>query len=178
MKSNLIEIKEPFAFEMRERIFRGGKLIFDSEFYSPNALTNAGQADMLNVWARETSALAKYLMLLNMPAGAAPTKTTVYAGLTEATVAGTNGYSRQQIISTDWGVPALDTGDEQVAAAQKTFGPFTGSVPVSHVGLVSAATGTGTFFLYVSTAYHTANNTARTFVSGESYLVTLRDKQV
>lgn len=168
---------DDFAFEMRERIYKGGKLIFDSEFYIPNALTNAGQADMLNVWARETTDLAKYLMLLNMPAGAAPTKTTVYAGLTESVTAGTNGYARQQILAADWSAPALDTGDMQTAAAQKTFGPFTGNVPVSHVGLVSASTGTGTFFLYVSTAYHTTNNTARTFVSGESYLITLRDKQ-
>jgi len=169
------------AFEFREQIYRGapedGELIFDSGFYSPNALTNEGQAHMLNVWAREQSNLNKYLFLLNMPAGGAPVKTNVYADLTEAVSPGSNGYARQQIAAGDWGAPALDTGDQQIAAAQKTFGTFSGNVPVSHVGLISASTGTGTFFLYVSTAYHTANAASRTFVSGESYLVTLRDKQ-
>lgn len=170
------------AFEFREQIYRGtpedGELIFDSGFYSPNALTNEGQAHMLNVWAREQSNLNKYLMLLDMPAGAAPTKTTVYGGLTESVAPGSAGYNRQQIAAGDWGAPALDAGDQQIAAAQKTFGPFSGDVPVSHIGLLSASTGTGTFFLYVSTAYHTSNNISREFVSGESYLVTLRDKQI
>ena len=170
------------AFEMREQVFRGtpedGDLIYDSEFFTPNALTNDGQAHMLNVWAREQANLAKWLMLLNMAAGAAPTKTSTLATITEAEVIGTDGYVRQQIAAGDWGAPALDAGDQQITAAQKTFGPFTGNVPVTHVGLCSiGSTFTGTFFLYVSTAYHTANNSARTFVSGESYLVTLRDKQ-
>lgn len=167
------------AFEMREQIFDADdKLIFDSEFYSPNALTNDGQAHMLNVWAREQSNLNKWLMLLNMAAGAAPTKTSTLSTITEAVTINTNGYARTQISATDWGAPSLDTGDQQITASQKTFGAFTGDVPVSHVALASvASTFTGTLFLYVSTAYHTANNAARTFVSGESYLVTLRDKQ-
>lgn len=116
-------------------------------------------------------------MLLDMPGAGAPVKTDVYADLTESVSPGSNGYNRQQIAAGDWGAPALDGGDQQIVAAQKTFGQFSGNVPVSHVGLVSAATGTGTFFLWVSTAYHTTNNVSRTFVSGESYLVTLRDKQ-
>jgi hypothetical protein len=178
-----VVVVEPFAFEMRERIYNGtpedGELIFDSGFYTPNALTNEGQAHMLNVWAREQANLAKWLNLLNMPGAGAPVKTTTMANMTEAVAPGTNGYARQQIVAGDWGAPALDAGDMQISAAQKTFGQFTGNVPVSHVGLVSAGTGTaGTFFLWVSTAFHTANNTARTFVNGESYLVTLRDKQI
>lgn len=172
------EHKDPFAFEIRERIFRGKKLIFDSKFYSPNTLTNAGQADMLNAWARETSPLAKYLMLLNMPAGGAPTKTTVYGGLTESVAPGSNSYNRIQLLAADWGTPALSSGDMQVSTVEKTFGPFTGDVPVSHVGLISTPTGTGTFFLFISTLYHTTNNAARTFVAGEQYAVTVRDKQV
>ena len=175
---NIIEV-DSLAFEMREEIFDiEGKKIFDSEFYSPNALTNDGQAHMLNVWAREQSNNNKWLFLLNMAAGAAPTKTSTLATITEAVTINTNGYARTQISATDWGAPSLDTGDQQITASQKTFGPFTGNVPVSHVALASvASTFTGTLFLYVSTAYHTANSAARTFVSGESYLVTLRDKQ-
>jgi hypothetical protein len=174
----LVEV-DNLAFEMMEQVFdKDGNEIYNSGFYSPNALTNDGQAHMLNVWAREQSNLNKWLMLLNMAAGAAPTKTSTLSTITEAVTINTNGYARTLISSADWGAPALDTGDQQITASQKTFGPFTGDVPVSHVALASvASTFTGTLFLYVSTAYHTANNAARTFVSGESYLVTLRDKQ-
>lgn len=176
--TKLIEVSD-LAFEMREQIFDiDGNETFDSEYFSPNALTNDGQAHMLNVWAREQSNLNKWLFLLNMAAGAAPTKTSTLATITEAVTINTNGYARTQISAPDWGAPALDVGDQQITATQKTFGPFTGNVPVSHVALASvASTFTGTLFLYVSTAYHTANNASRTFVNGESYLVTLRDKQ-
>jgi hypothetical protein len=167
------------AFEMREQIFDvNGNEIFDSEYYMPNALTNDGQAHMLNVWAREQANLTKFLFLLNMAAGLAPVKTSTLSTITEAVTINTNGYARQMISSADWGAPSLDTGDQQITATQKTFGTFTGNVPVTHVALASvASTFTGTLFLYVSTAYHTANSAARTFVTGESYLVTLRDKQ-
>jgi hypothetical protein len=177
-EQKLIEVSD-LAFEMREQVFNAdGKLVFDSEYYMPNALTNDGQAHMLNVWAREQANLSKYLFLLNMAAGTAPTKTSTLATITEAVTINTNGYARQNIAAGDWGAPALDSGDQQITAAQKTFGPFTGNVPVSHVALASvASTFTGTLFLYVSTAYHTANAASRTFVNGESYLVTLRDKQ-
>lgn len=179
-KDRLVEVpSSELAFEMREQIFdKDGNIIFDSEFYTPNALTNDGQAHMLNVWAREQANLNKWLMLLNMAAGAAPTKTSTLATITEAITVNNNGYARTQIAAGDWGAPSLDSGDQQITAAQKTFGPFTGNVPVTHVALASvASTFTGTLFLYVSTAYHTANSAARTFVNGESYLVTLRDKQ-
>lgn len=171
---------ESLAFEMKEQIFdEDGNTIFESGWDDPmkNALTNDGQAHMLNVWAREQANLNKWLFLLNM-ASPTPAKTSTLATITEAVTINTNGYARTQISATDWGAPALDTGDEQISASQKTFGAFTGNVPVSHVALASvASTFTGTLFLYVPTAYFTANAAARTFVSGESYLVTLRDKQ-
>lgn len=171
--------RNPFAFEMREQVLSAdGEEIFDSGYWEPNALTNDGQSDMLNVWARETSAKEKWLCLLNMPGGAAPTKTSTISTISECAPIGTNAYARLRLLASSWSAPALDTGDEQIAAPQMTFGQFTGNSPVSHVGLISiGSTFTGTFFLYVSTAYHTANATSRTFVNGESYLVTLRDKQ-
>ena len=44
--TKLIEVSD-LAFEMREQIFdSNGTEIFDSEYYSPNALTNDGQAHM------------------------------------------------------------------------------------------------------------------------------------
>lgn len=179
--------KDPFidwsalAFDMKETITDAdGAVIFESgwETAVPNALTNDGQAHMLNVWAREQSNNNKWLMLLNMASPTAPTKTSTLGTITESVTVNTNTYARTQISPTDWSAPALDTGDEQISASQKTFGQFTGNVPVTHVGLASvASTFTGTLYLYVPTAYYTANGVARTFVSGESYLVTLRDKQ-
>ena len=170
---------ESLAFEMREEIYDiDGALIYDSGFWTPNALTNDGQAHILNVWAREQSNLNKWLMLLNMATPNEPTKTSTFATITESVTVATNGYGRVQISPTDWSSPALSSGDEQISSGQKTFGAFTGNVPVTHVGLASvASTFSGTFFLYVPTAYYVANATARTFVTGESYLVTLRDKQ-
>lgn len=172
---------DDFAFEMQERVVApDGEVLFETErdMWAPNAMTNDGQADMLNVWARAQSPLAKWMMLLNMAGGAAPTKTSTLATITEAIAVNTNGYARQQLTATDWGAPALDAGDQQIQAAQRTFGAFTGNVPVTHVALASlASTFAGTLYLYVPTAYYTANASARTFVSGESYLVTLRDKQ-
>jgi hypothetical protein len=169
---------EDLAFEMRESVFDpDGDLVYDSGYYEPNALTNDGQAHMLNVWAREQSNNNKWMMLLNM-ASPTPAKTSTLSTITEAITINTSGYMRTQVSPTDWSAPALDSGDEQIAASQKTFGPFLGNVPVTHVALASvASTFTGTLFLYVATAYFTANATARTFVAGESYLVTLRDKQ-
>lgn len=165
------------AVEIRERIYLRGELIYDSGFWSPNDLSNEGQAHILNVWLKEDANLDKYLMLLNMPGGSAPVKTNTYSDLVESSAPGANGYARQQILPADWSAPSLDAGNQQTTAAQKTFGQFSGNVPVSHVALVSHGTSSGTFFLWVSTAHHTAQNTSRIFVAGESYLVTLRNKQ-
>jgi hypothetical protein len=166
------------AIEMREQIFFEGEQTYDSGWWQPNGLANEGQASMLNVYFLGTSNPSKYIGLLNMPSSQ-PSKTTTCSTMTESTTTGTNGYNRQQIITTDWSSPALDSGDEQIQASQKTFGQFTGNVVVSHVFGTTASTGTsGLFLFYVPTAYFTANSAARTFVNGESYLVTLRDKQI
>ena len=173
---------DDFAFEMKETVFDAdGNVVEETDWLDaiPNMLTNDGQAHMLNVWAREQANNNKWLMLLNMAGATAPTKTHVLTTITEAVTINTNGYARTQISATDWGAPALDVGDQQIQAAQKSFGPFTGNVPVTHVALASvASTFSGTLFLHVPTAYYTANGTARTFVNGESYLITLRDKQI
>lgn len=172
---------DELAFELGERILSpdGDVLWESSQDWSPNMLTNDGQAHMLNVWARELANNTKWLMLLNMAGATAPTKTTTLATITESVTINTNGYARTQISPTDWTAPALDVGDQQIQSTQKTFGAFTGNVLVTHVALASvASTFTGTLFLHVPTAYYTSQGVARTFVSGESYLVTLRDKQV
>ena len=171
---------DALAFEMREQIYRDNELIFDSgpREFIPNQLTNDGQANMLNVWARGTAAdNPKWLMLLNQGT-LGPSKASTFGNITEAITINTNGYARQCVSNTDWTAPALASGDQQMSSGQKTFGQFTGNVPVTHVALASAASQfSGTLYLYVPTAYFTANAAARTFVNGESYLVTLQDKQ-
>lgn len=174
--------EEPLFFEMHEEVwFDDGhrkRKTFDSGWWQPNAMANEGQASVLSVYWLGTSTPAKYLALLNMPS-VVPTKTTTMGTMVEATTPGVSTYNRQLISTGDWTSPALDSGDEQIQAAQKTFGAFTGNVPVSHVCVVTTSTGTGgLFLLFVNTAYFTNNALARTYVSGESYLVTLRDKQI
>lgn len=175
---------EWLAVEMRERIVRDDgyslKLIEDTGWWQPNGLANEGQTSMLDVWLRAQTNPSKYLALLNMVGGSVPTKTTTMSTMTEATTPGTNGYARQQVLTSDWGTAALDSGDEQeTMSAAKTFGNFTGSVSISHVAGVTVSTGTGGLFLFfLPTAYYSANAAARTFVAGENYQVTIRDKQI
>lgn len=75
---------------------------------------------------------------------AAPTDATTMGTMAEVTTA---GYARQECAFT-----APDTADPplSVSAALETFGPFTADPPnITHLGLVSAATGTvGDFIFY------------------------------
>lgn len=110
-----------------------------------NALLDEGEQDILSDWLTGSAILTKYLALLK---GTAPAETDTMAFLS----GGTNGeignppvtgYSRIQILTTDWGAPALNVGDYQTTAAQKTFGPNTsgGTWAITSVSLVTAATG-------------------------------------
>lgn len=108
----------------------------------PNALTNEGQTNMLNVYLKGTTQTANWrLLLLSNAAGgqgaSAPAKTSTAAVILvsgSATQAATNvyeenggGYARQTITQANWGTPALNGGDEMSTAAQQTFGPATGA---------------------------------------------------
>lgn len=111
----------------------------------PNALLDEGEQDILGVWLLQNSDLSKYLALLK---GTAPAETDTMAFLAGGTngeigVPPVTGYSRQQILNTDWGTATLNSGDYQTTAAQKTFGPnSSGSTwAVTSVSLVTAATG-------------------------------------
>lgn len=113
--------------------------------WAMNALLDEGEADILNVWLLQTSDLTKYLALLK---GTAPGETDTMAFLAGATngeigAPPTGGYSRQAIANTDWGAPALNSGDMQTTASQKTFGAnSSGSTwAITSVSIVTAATG-------------------------------------
>lgn len=81
------------------------------------------------------TARTTYLALLT----AAPTDATTMAGMTEVTTPATNGYARQSV---SWTAPTGDPSSTQNSGAL-TFGPFTADLGnVTHLALVSAATGT------------------------------------
>jgi hypothetical protein len=141
----------------------------------PNALLDEGEENIINDWLREATALSKFLCLLK---GSAPAETDTMAFLAanENFAPPLNGYARQQIANTDWSVPALNSGDMQSTAAQKTFGPASSSswASLTGVGLVTAATGqasgSGKFLLYVALSGTTTVNI------GQQFLYTLSAK--
>lgn len=130
-----------------------GRVVDQDSGFHRNALTDEGEASVLNVYFREQTNPSKYLALLNM-AGSPPTDTTTMAGMTESETPGTDGYARTQIANTDWAAPSAVGGDQQTAAAQKTWtNTGSGAWTISHVALVTAATGTsGLFICYVATS--------------------------
>lgn len=104
------------------------------------------------------SARTVYVALLS----AAPTDATTLATMTEITTA---GYTRQTY------TPTTPAGDPSVVSNSNaiTFGPFTADPPaVTHLALVSAASGTTGDFLYWWTA-----DTARDAAIGDSITIAI-----
>lgn len=156
-------------FEIKESIVDAdGNTVWEGDWIG-NEVADEGEASIINVYLREQANPTKYLMCLN---GAGPSDTSTMASVTESKATGVDGYNRQQILSTDWGAPALDSGDHMSTAAEKTFGPITGStMTVTHVALVTTSTGTGGLFI----AWVTPPAT-RSIAVGLSYKVTFRWK--
>ncbi|MGH2555473.1 MAG: phage tail fiber protein [Actinomycetota bacterium] len=147
----------------------GVTVLWEDPDWVPNGLADEGEENILNDWLREQAALSKYLACLN---DATIAETDTMATMVESKAPGADGYNRQQILAADWGVPALDVGDMQSSAAEKTFGPISGtSATVTHVALVTALTGTtGKFLLFVALSATT------TVAVGQSLKYTLRAK--
>jgi hypothetical protein len=136
------------------------------ESWQLNAVADEGEKAILDVFYREQANVAKYLALLT----AAPSETTTMATMTE--LGAGVGYSRQQIAAGDWSAPALDAGDMQTQAAEKTFGPATGAWAITHVAIVTVASGTGGLFLQFLALSANPTNIA----SGQSFKYTYRTK--
>jgi hypothetical protein len=157
-------------FEGRGKVaFPDGTWEWTDDEWKPNVTLDEGEASVINVYLREQANPSKYLALIS---GSAPAETDVFSGLTESETPGTDGYNRQQIVAGDWGAPALDSGDHQSAAAEKTFGPNTSTAwTIAHVVMTTAATGTaGLAIMYVTT-------TTTSIGTNVSYKFTLRWKQ-
>jgi hypothetical protein len=148
-----------------------GDILAQDPDWIENALADQGELDILNDWLLGQATTSKYLALVS----GSPTDTTTVATMTETTVAGTNGYARQQILTSDWAAPALNSGDYQTTAATKTFGPNTGggAWTISNAVLVTSSTGltspTTLLLLYIAT-------TITSIPVGTSYQYTLSCK--
>lgn len=156
--------------------------------WMPNALTNDGQAEDINVMLRGTAQSAGYYLGLAVVSTATtniPSKTATAANLTQTALAGTTtvteaqtaaGYARIQVLQANWGAPALNSGDQQSAAAQKTFGPATSAwsgtttqpAQIAYAILISTASGaSGTWVLWL------ALSAATTIAINQSFAYTL-----
>lgn len=126
-----------------------GDVLWEDPDWMPNALHDAGEQTMLNVFLKEQANVAKHLGLLN-DASVAETDGTMTA-VTEMATPGSNGYNRQQIAAGDWTDDGLQGGDYRFSAAEKTFGPITGATQTAtHASLSTTGTGAGVLLLTVA----------------------------
>lgn len=140
-----------------------GDVLWEDPEWMANVSTDEGEESLLNVYLREQAHPAKHLCLIEggtTPPGELSTMAYLGGGVgaREVKVPGTDGYAspRPQIALGDWSVPALDSGDMQSSAAEKTFGPAAtnGWTGITHVGLVTAGTGqlagSGKFLAFIA----------------------------
>jgi len=149
-----------------------GSIVEQPDDWSYNALHDAGEQSMLEVYLTATANPTKYLGLLN-DASIAETDGTMTA-VTESKTAGTDGYNRQQITNdtnatTGWPTSALVAGDWRMSAAEKTFGPITGTALTgTHTSLSTTLTGAGLLLATLALAATT------TVAVGQSFKVVPR----
>lgn len=127
-----------------------GDVMWEDADWMENALLDEGEFSILNVYYLLASNPQKYLCLI-AGSSTAPVETDTMAYLggganaQEVKVPGVDGYPtpRVEIIAGDWGAVALNSGDGQTTAAEKTIGPAATNPwnSITHVGLVTGATG-------------------------------------
>lgn len=141
-----------------------GSVAWEEE-WQPNALLDEGEQSVLEVYFREQSNPTKYLALLT----AAPAETATMATYSEVFAPPLNGYSRQAYTAGggDWGATALNAGDYQTTAAQKTFGPASSNAwnSMTNVAIVTTSTGTaGKLILTVALSATTTVGIGQSFL--------------
>lgn len=155
-----------------------GTVAWQEDEWVENDLANEGQSSVLSVYLAGGANPSKYIALIN-GGTTPPTKTSTMAylggsaGANETQVPAANGYNRQQILTTDWAVDGIIGADERYSAAQKTFGPASGSTwTITHACMVTALTGqiagSGKFILFLAISAST------TIAINQSFLYTLR----
>lgn len=104
-----------------------GTVAWQEDDWTLNALHDAGEQDMLNVYLAGAANPSKYLALLSTPAGSLAETQGTMAAVTETQTPGSAGYNRIQIATTDWTNDGLVGGDYRFSAAEKAFGPAAAS---------------------------------------------------
>lgn len=139
-----------------------------SQLWTPNALMDEGEKDILDVYFDDVAVRTSLFYRLYSDGAIAETDT--LATLT-GEVSGT-GYGAQTVTrGTDWADPTLDSGDMQTTSTQKTFSA-TGTWTAADE-LVLATVGSGTSGLALAWV---ALSTTRTLVNGDDLNVTLAVK--
>lgn len=170
-----------------------GEVMWIDDEWIPNALTNTGQSDILNVYFKATTQTTTFylgLFVVDTASTNAPSKTTVSANISQTALGGgstvteetttSSGYARQAITNANWGTPTLNSGDEQTTAAQVTFGAASSAwngtttqpAQIKYAFLsTGSATTAGTLILYLALSGTTTIN------SGQSFAYTLTFKE-
>jgi hypothetical protein len=148
-----------------------GDVLWQDPDWQLNALHDAGEQSMLNVYLREQANVAKFLGLLN-DATVAETDGTMTAVTETVATPPAQGYARQQILAADWTDEGLQGGDYRFSAAEKTFGPVSGSaLTATHASLSTTATGAGILLATMALSATT------TIAVGQSFKVIFRWSQ-
>lgn len=139
--------------------------IIRSQLWSPNALVDEGEGDMLDVYFGTQAVRATLYLRLYSDGGIVDTDT--LATLTnEVTGTGYNGVAVTR--GTDWSAPALDAGDMLTTTSTKTFSATGTWTAADELVLATVQSGTaGLFLAWV------ALSTTRTLTSGDSLDTTL-----
>lgn len=157
------------TFDLGE-VIRGSRRDLDirrDALWTPNALADEGELDLLDVYFDDVAVRASTFLRLYDDT---PVDTDTLATLT-GEVTGT-GYGPITLTrGTDWSNPALDAGDGQTITPTKTF--TAGGTWTAATQLVLATVGTGTAGLYLAWA---PLSTTRTLLNGDTLDVTLAVK--
>jgi hypothetical protein len=125
-----------------------GSIAWQDEEWQLNALHDAGEQSMLNVYLKEQANVTKFLALTSTATGSLVETMGTMSAITESKAPGVDGYNRQQILAADWTDDGLQGGDYRFSAAEKTFGPITGtSASATAAALCTTSTGAGLLLL-------------------------------
>lgn len=140
-------------------------------------LTKEGQIHRLKMWVKDPS--PKYIMLLNMEEDFSK-DLTLSEVVESSSPEERSGYKRVQLAANEWSIPqAVNGSNASVVSVEKSFGPFTTDVAVTHVGLCSVEDGTdGILYLVAPLQHYITTKEPRIFGPGEVFSVSIRDEQV
>jgi hypothetical protein len=116
-------------------------------------------------------------MLINMPGiGSSVTLESVIEAPERDDKNRPTAYKRQKISA--WSYPRISGGGNAEAYADVSFGPFTGQIAVTHIGLSSSEKDDGIIIMFTPIEDFVKNKQPRVFSAGEIYSVSIREEQV